>query len=499
MSLYDKKDVELFGQHIDSIMEIIERKKLEMFEPTKAERDKVMSIILSFIKETKRKIYGGYAMNAMIAHKSPADAFYKDYQTPDIDFYSPDPIVDLMKLCNKLHDAGLEPVTGKEGQHKETYSIYVNYQLYCDISYVPRNIYNKMPFLEINGYNYIHPTFMSIDYLRMLTDPLVSYWRIEKGFKRFALLQKFYQLPHVETELEQRKLNTNTSFIFDNIFDFLKNKNTCIIVGLYAYNYFLEQSNILSDNTKNSKKFKYINIDYYEIISSEYKDDAVALIEYLKLKHPGSKVTHVENYPFFQFLGYNVDIFVDNILVATIYHNNNKCYPYQKIKAVKLENNNLVPSKDFIYIGTYAMVLMFALCRMMKAKTDGEEKLRNHYTILISHLVEMRSYYFKTTKKNIFDNTAFREFITDCIGETIMPEREARLRMKYRKEQKKPFAFTYDPSSEKKEPASNYVFNNSSGNAIKNKKNMKLYNNKVKLDIIKENSEEDDDNDADIK
>ena len=41
--------------------------------------------------------------NKTIVKKNPKDAFYKEDELPDIDFYSPDPLRDVVDLSNKLH------------------------------------------------------------------------------------------------------------------------------------------------------------------------------------------------------------------------------------------------------------------------------------------------------------------------------------------------------------------------------------------------------------
>ena len=165
------------------------------------------NIILDFIKQNKRKIYGGYAVNKLIIDKNQKDSIYQEYQYPDIDFYSPTPIEDLINICNTLYDKGYKRVNAKEAAHKDTYSIFVNFHLYCDITYVPKNIYNRIPYKELNNYYYTHPHFMTIDYLRMLADPLGSSWRIEKSIKRFALLQKYYPLPIINKPISMIEIN----------------------------------------------------------------------------------------------------------------------------------------------------------------------------------------------------------------------------------------------------------------------------------------------------
>ena len=86
----------------------------------------LIDLILNFIKKNKRKVYGGFAMNKLIVNKNKDDAIYKDFQTPDVDFYSPQPIEDLIQLCNEISDGGLRRVMGREGKHKDTYNIFVS-------------------------------------------------------------------------------------------------------------------------------------------------------------------------------------------------------------------------------------------------------------------------------------------------------------------------------------------------------------------------------------
>jgi len=187
--MISKKDIDMLDQHIEDIMKSAKNKQSTLIEPYKDEIEKVTNLIIKYIKDKKRKIYGGYALNQLLIEKSPIDAIYAEDDTPDIDFYSPEPLDDLAQLCDIIHKGGYKFVMGREALHKETYSIRVNNQLYCDITYVPKNIYHKMPYREINGFNVIGPDFMIIDYYRMLTD-LTSYWRLEKAVKRFYLYLK---------------------------------------------------------------------------------------------------------------------------------------------------------------------------------------------------------------------------------------------------------------------------------------------------------------------
>lgn len=492
MSVYNEKDFDHFKENIDSVLDEVEKKKLELFEPTGDEIQKVNEIIMQFIKDNKRKIYGGLAMHMLINEQKPdnKDIIYpgsKD-KLADIDFYSPDPIVDLMKLCNILYEKGFKNVIGTEGQHIETYKIFVNYGAFCDISYVPKNIYNRMPYKEVNGIYCIHPNWMAIDYFRMLSDPLISYWRIEKGFKRFIKLQKYYPLPHSEKPIIIKYQHEDTNSlkkILNTMQEYIANKNSLISVGFYAYNHYLLESGLLNSKDKIYKKFKLVDIPYLELISTNYRQDSLDFINNLKLKHPelAQDIIIEEHYPFFSYFGHHVYIYYKNNLIGIIYNNNKLCVPYKSVPAIKFINNKQEKLDGQILIGSFSNTLYYTLATVMKVRTDNDDKTKDLYITLLSHLIEMRSYYFKKNNKNLFDKTLFQDFIVDCKGETMAPERERRLIIETRKKKGKPYTFKYEPENDVKEPESSYRFANSSGNPIKNIKNLKLGEKEVEQDI----------------
>jgi len=484
MSLYLQSDIKLLGDNINEINDRIERKQLEMYEPTKDERIKVTNLIISFIKRNKRKIYGGFAMNKLIINKNKDNAIYKDFQTPDVDFYSFQPIEDLIQLCNEISYAGLKRVMGREGKHKDTYNIFVNFQLYCDITYVPKNIYNRMPFVEIEGINYIHPYFMVIDYLRMITDPLASYWRIEKSLKRMILLQKHYPLPNIDKPIQVIDTTPDLDRTSQLISKYLVNRKSIINIGFYAYNYF-----VMKSETKN-KNIRTLPVPFYEFISTDYKKDFDDLMEILHKELPGSNIEHKEYFPFFQFTGYSVEILLDGDIVAIIYSHNGKCLPFQSVDSYEftLEGTNKLDGK--VIIGTFSLTILYLQIMTIKYRTINDKAMSTVYMTLISHLIKVKDEYLKKNGKSIFDNTVFQDFIVDCIGTGIHPDREILLRYEERRSKNKKSFFQYDPSKDNRSPDISYVFGNYSGNEIKNEKNLKLKNEELTIEhIIEEESE----------
>lgn len=487
MSLYTEYDVTLLKKHSDVIRGELEKIKNDRMEPSLEEQKKIQRLIKEYCIEKKRKLYGGYAWNLLIMNKNQADKIYTDDKVADIDIYSPDPLGDWYAICNLLHKNGFQYVLGEEAQHQETYSVKVNRIVFCDISYVPKNIYKKMPYIEINGLQCIHPSFATIDYLRMSSDPLVSYWRFFecgedlKGFKRFYKLQKNYPLPYNDRSLDMPKQNNKIVNALDTIFKYLINKKSIIVTGFYAYNYFCQASG-----------FDHVSIPFYEFISVNYREDALDLINLLKKEH--GNITYDEYNPFFQFTDYSVEIYLDNDIICKIYSNNKKCTPYQDLSVLNFNNNKPLKMSGKIRMGTYPIILQYFLIDAIKQRVNGDKNMEKFYYHVVSHCIQTRNLYLKTTGKTFLDDGIFREFVITCLGDSITPEKERMLLIEKRKKNKEPLVYRYDPKDGEKEAPKFSGFKNTSGNKISNPKNLKLSD---VLSDSDDNDNSDDNNDDD--
>lgn len=473
MEVYSSNDLEVFVSSYDDIINKVKIAQAELLEPTKKESDQVMNIITKFTKNKKRKLYGGYALNILLKHKSLKEAIYSDYDLPDLDFYTPQPVEDIIELCNILHDEKFVSIQGKEAQHKETYSIFVNGNLYCDLTYVPKNIYNRMPFMTIDGFTVIHPHFMMIDYLRMFTDPIISYWRLDKAMPRFYKLQKYYPLLDIKENIVLSELNLD---IYQVILNILMNKKNIIVIGGYAYNTYLKESKL---------NLKPLNNPFFEVILTNYEKEGHDILVSLKEQYIKGEFKIVEYYPFFMYTGHTAIIYHNNIPIIRLLSNNKRCIPYNTISLNK---------NDFIQIGTFDVVLLYCMIYAIVYRTNKDIKLTNSYQRMISDLIKMKNKYFKDNKKKITDNTLFESFKVECTGTAIHPLKEYRDNMDKKKKAGSAPLFKYDPDIVKKEPASTFIFMNSSGNPISNLKNLKLIdtilNDQEKLEDEIENNTE---------
>ena len=499
--IYDNNTIKLFYDNFDGIIDKVNSIKFSEYEPTQIEMDSVYETIFKFIKDNRKKIYGGIALDYLFKEKKLVYSVYcGDYDYPDIDFYSTEPMSDLIKLCDILHEKSFKYVRGREALHKETYSLYVNNKLYCNITYMPKNIFNKLPYKIIDGYIIVQSQFLTIDYLRILTDPICSYWRLKDKncFDRYYELQKLYPYPYSNKliNLDYNNKDDTVNKLLNSIYNYTLNNKNMIHCGLFAYNEFLKKSKIYEKNNK----FKVLNVLPYECTSVNYIEDCLEIIKNLKLllnkeENKEEELIIQENFPFFQYLGYSVSLYYNNKLLCTIYDNNNRSVPYKTI--IKTNDNK----QDKLYIGTFNYVLLNIIILLMKARVDNNEDSKNLYYTMISHLIEMRKYYFKTNRKTLFDNTIFEDFSLDLAGKTLSAEKERQIIGDLRKKRNKPFLFTYDPVN-KKEGENNikYIFRNTSGNIIKSIKKSKLFSN-TDDDIIdsinEEEFENNDDNDND--
>jgi hypothetical protein len=137
----------------------------------------------------------------------------------------------------------------------------------------------------------------------------------------------------------------------------------------------------------------------------------------------------------------------------------------------------------------FSLTLLYAQIMTIKYRVNNDRTMTEVYMTIVSHMIQARTDYFKKNNKNIFDeDTLFKDFIVECIGEGIHPDREVGLRFEARRKKNKKAYYMYEPEKDVKEADTTYNFSNVSGNEIKNPKNLRLTEYKVssELDIDEE-------------
>ena len=440
------KDINIINDNLSEIVDKAVTKKQQLVEPYLDEYIKVKSIIMNFIKDNKRIIYGGHAWNELIKKKSPKDVFYKENAYVDIEFYSNKPIEDIVKLCNLLYSKNFKYIQGKSAQHEDTYTIYVNFEAYCDISYMPSNLFHACMTETVNGFKLIHPKFILVDILRQFNDPILSYWRMEKTVRRGKLLMDIYPL-ELATNLKPKYIKIDDQII--NLIHFLIEEinkiKSIMFMGLIAYNTYIKPS------IKSKDQITVYDNTPIELISTKLKDDVFLIynlilkyyIDNRKIEDIDDKLSIDQYYPFFQFTDKHVDFKYNGKIFLTVYGNNEICIPYN---IIKLEINNINLE---IKIGTFNLLFMFYLIKFHLGylHNDRDEKQENDYAMY--SLLYARNKFLDDNNKTVLDQTIFEDFKPECLGIPVSSNRKI-IAMRYnRKLTPKSFIQPYYPEDTK--------------------------------------------------
>lgn len=448
-------DINIIDENIDKLMEESNLEKKKKVKPTLEEFNKYQDILLKFIKNKKRIIYGGYAWNEIIKLKDKSKCFYNNSDFNDIEFYSPEPIKDLKELCDIYHkEHKIEHVSGINAAHHETYSIFVEFVNMCDITYIDKNIFQNMPIIEINGIKYVSSIFILIDILRMITDPIISYWRFNKFFPRAKIIFDLYKLKLV-TKLENKflinKADNNLEKLMVNLLTKLKDYPTLIFLGEIALKIYLNPNS----------KIKYEN-EIIEVISFKLKNDIKKIKKLLRSLFNNYKLKrykYLEFYPFFQFLDNKYIFYYNNKKFLTIIGSNGLCNPYNNYKII-------VDNKDLeIRIGTFNLLFKYMLIYFIYLIVNKKDN--RYYSYIMYKMLKTRDEYFEKNKLNILDKSLFQDFKIECLGKTELEIRKYKLSISKRD---KALIHPYDPSKKENLNPDNYIFKNTSGEIKKNNK-----------------------------
>ena len=465
-------DIKTVNENIDSIIEKARSREIQIIEPTLSEFKKVRSVVLDFIKKEKRIIYGGFAWNALVKKVTPSDAFYSDTAYTDVEFYSNKPIEDVKKLCDILQDKGFQFIQGKSAQHEDTYTIFVNFTAYCDISYMPSNVYYSVMTETLDGLRLIHPKFIMVDILRQFNDPLTSFWRLDKNIKRGKLMIKNYPLVLSTKPVNVPTLNKDIIKLVDHLLPNLVKSKHILFVGQVAFNTFANPNSNLSKQTSDydNTAIDVISTNLAKDVETTYEIIFKYFLDMNKLELFSDKIILEQYYPFFQFTDKKAVFKYGGEIFLTIYGNNEKCIPYHEISLV--HKNKSYPIK----IGTFNFNFMTNLVKFHHAYAEKNKQAQHLQDFIMYKLLSFRDKYFETNNKTVLDQTIFEDFKVECIGDPMSPMRKFMLSRRDRKLMPRSAMHPYDPEERRDNfPTDVYYFHNNSGNIINNPKDL-IYN-----------------------
>jgi len=444
--MYRDEDIDKIRENINKIIDNSHDEYKKNYEPTMAEVTKVYRAIKDYIVRTRKIAYGGFAQNTLLMNKNKSDSFYKIidgvfYNFPDvadIEFYSSNPIKDMVELLEELHSQGFKHIDGKNGVHDGTYKIFVNFINYCDIAYMPEYIYNNLPIITTDdNIRCAHPHFMVCDAYRIMTDPMTSYWRLEKAINRFNRLINYYPIRNEKTANKTLQLKMENIEIMRFIRKQIVHNSKLIVVGFYAFDYY--NNKIIK--TPHDKEYPY-----YELITDNIIKDAEIIEKILKTKY-GDNIKIKQFSPFLEFFDRRLEFYHNNIMILRLFGNNKRCVVYRYSKKKKT------------YFGTYNLTYMYLLFDYQYNLINKNTNDTDNYSILLSKMSIIRNNYLENHNITVIESSPFQDFTLKCLGEPVDIIREFRL------QKNRSNKFNYKPSG-KIINIPKIVFDNISGNEI---------------------------------
>jgi len=441
--MYRQIDIDTITKNLDNIEDNAKTIALNKYEPMISEVRNVMKDIIDFIKQKKRIVYGGYAQNALINNKNKKDVFYREIDLADIEFYTPDPIGDMIDICDMLYRKNYKHVKGQEGVHEETYKVFVNFLNYCDISYMPNSIYNNCPTITLDGIIYAHPHFMLIDAYRVFTDLMTSHFRLKKTFTRTTRLIKYY--PFNENTIYNKISYDNSINENKTLFSFIRKKiihnSRLIVVGHYAFNQLMKIAKMPENYS--------IDYNFIQLVSSDYTRDVDIITN--KLKSYNKMITRKSFHPFFQFLDKSTEWYLDDKMILRLYGPNDKCIVYR------------YSEKKKTYFGSYQLIFLYNLINYNIGIIRKNKFNEMVYGTMINRMIKARDTFLEKNNLSILDKSPFQEFTTDCFGEPKDVLRSSFLERDKKKDKGQKIIFSYKPTG-KNGTKPTYHFTDSSGN-----------------------------------
>jgi hypothetical protein len=163
---------------------------------------KAFGIVKNYVARNKLILVGGMSIDLVL--KSKNRSLYSEEELPDYDFLSPTFHIDAYEICAELKAVGMTEVQAINALHASTMRVKINLNnTVADITYIPKNIYDRLPYIEWQGLRIIHPHYQLIDQHISLSHPYMNpprenilSGRWKKDMTRHDLIISVFPFPH---------------------------------------------------------------------------------------------------------------------------------------------------------------------------------------------------------------------------------------------------------------------------------------------------------------
>ncbi len=350
-------------------------KTIGLVDPISYDDPKKYELIKKFLQRKKLKLYGGAAINMWVGEE---DKFYSEDDIPDYDIYSPNPWVDAVELAEYLYKNGFLYTEVRSGIHAGTYKVFSNLYPVADLSYVPPDIYKKIPVTKKEGFLVANPEYLHISIYREFQEVLDNPERWEKIAWRQKLLEKWQPVRYdqdCKNIVKEQKQEYSKELRIINSF---VRKNKLLRFGVDAFNKYMELGG--------SKK--QIELVYYQALSENANE------KILELQSLIGGVVETIYCPYKEIFNLSYKLKLGDKIIAE-FVNMDLCVPY------KIFDEDYYVSVDHIKYWYHL------------EKIVGDKKISS---CILKNLAKVQERYYKEYDVTEFDDSPFQRFVTDCIG-----------------------------------------------------------------------------------
>ena len=313
--------------------------------------------------------------------------------------FSIDPWNHAVELANRLYKAGYEYSEVRGGIHKGTYKVFANMWPVADITYLPKDEFDKLKTKKHNGINIISEPKVMADILRQLTS-VNDVYRWDKVYTREKLYKKWNQPLGKKFSCNEdifmggkKEIPMEYLTLLEKCRNFIDSKKL-LYYGSLAYNIYVS----IGGGTQR------LLVDQYEVMSENAKEDIDKLFDLLVKEGVKSELINIRSL--------NIDVrhqtsrAGNNSSYIISYASKPICTITQLTNCIgyKYLNNKYIVGVDFIKWMLYTD-LAFA-----NSKDSTILKCK------IKYLLEIQNNYYKSKNIDELENSPFQRLIINCKG-----------------------------------------------------------------------------------
>jgi hypothetical protein len=349
-------------------------------------------IVEKYIRENKLIVTGQRAIEAMLPNDIPPDPTKNNFE-----IISDRPHQHRNQLADLIGAAGFEDI--QRTQYGTDPIIAVKHRTLVKFRYAKKPLFDSIDTREINGIKYESEIMMKIKAYSNFTDPVnsISDWKqwflINKSLNKKFDLETGTKLCFIQKEFSNKN---DTYQKIKKAIDtkFLQGNKNIIIVGLKAYQLYINESKI------GGNIYKPDDIRYYEVLSMNMKED----IETIK-KVSGGNLTIRKSGSTLDYHSPKISIYYDNQKLIDLYDAKHECIPFTAV------------GTPVYTLGSFHLVLKYLYIGLWVAKKQINNKLLEQKNwCLINNLIKARDYYLMTHNQLGLETSPFKIFHTLCVG-----------------------------------------------------------------------------------